>query len=100
MEEIKKTQDIVKTILINYPETRNSDNLLYTKVCAALNPDTEYLTFSEVMLGMKELGIPCFETVGRTRRKLQAKFPELSASADVRRFRRDREEGFREYANE
>ena len=48
----------------------------------------------------KYLGLPSFESVGRTRRKLQAKYPELAGNARVRRLRAEGEKAYRKYAKE
>ena len=47
---------------------------------------------------MKDYGFPGFETVRRSRQKLQATFPELAGDADVEGMRRVNEETFRDYA--
>lgn len=94
-KEFKQTRKIVKNILTDYPQTRNSDNALYIKVVEALNPQVNNRPFASVFLNLSELGLPCFETVSRTRRKLQEEFPELQACDAVQDFRTEREEEFR-----
>ena len=51
----------------------------------------------DVMLNLKELGLPCFETVRRTRAKIQAENPELKPSKEIQDFRAELEEEFRDY---
>lgn len=94
-KEFAQTRRIVKNILTDYPQTRNSDNALYIKVVAALNPQANDRPFANVLSSLEELGLPCFETVRRTRQKLQAEFPELQACDEVQDFRTEREEQFR-----
>lgn len=94
-KEFKQTRRIVKNILTDYPQTRNSDNALYIKVVAAINPQANDRPFANVLSSLEELGLPCFETVRRTRQKLQAEFPELQACDKVQDFRTAREEEFR-----
>ena len=94
-KEFKQTRRIVKNILTDYPQTRNSDNALYIKVVAAINPQANGRPFANVLSSLEELGLPCFETVRRTRQKLQAEFPELRACDEVQDFRTAREEEFR-----
>ena len=94
-KEFKKTRKIVKDILTNYPQTRNSDTALYIKVVAALNPQANDRPFANVLSSLEELGLPCYETVSRTRRSLQADCPELQACDIVQDFRTEREEEFR-----
>lgn len=98
MAGIKKTQDIVRMMLVKHPETRNSDHLLYAEVCKFVNPEVEHWCFCDALKYMKDLGLPAFETVRRTRQKLQAAFPELAACDEVQGFRMAKEEEFRDYA--
>ena len=56
------------------------------------------MPFAEVMEQYKYLGLPSFESVGRTRRKLQEKHPELLGSLRVQRLRARGEKAYRKYA--
>ena len=94
-KEFKQTRKIVKNILTDYPQTRNSDNALYIKVVAAINPQANDRPFANVLSNLEELGLPCFETVRRTRQKIQEEIPELRACDIVADFRTAREEEFR-----
>lgn len=96
-EELKKTRKLVKKILTDYPLARNSDKYLYVRVMQELNPKTCDMPFVEVMLNMKELGLPLYSTVSRTRRDIQAKNPELKGTKKVQETRAELEEEFREY---
>lgn len=94
-KEFKQVRLIVKKLLIEKPSTRNSDSELYVEVCQVLNPKASSTPFSVVMSNLEYMGLPCFETVRRTRQKLQAEFPELQASDRVQDFRAEREVQFR-----
>lgn len=96
--ELKTTTDLVKDILANIPETRNSDDFLYYKVCERINPILINLPFWKVILNRKKYNFPAFESVRRTRQKLQAEYPEFSGNDDVEGHRKVNEEVFREYA--
>ncbi len=48
----------------------------------------------------KELGLPSFESVGRTRRKLQEKHPELLGNVRTQKIRAAGEKAYRKYARE
>ncbi len=96
--ELKNTTNLVKRILINEPETRNSDDLLYLKVCEYINIVAVNMPFKDMLLKRKEWGIPPFESVRRSRQKVQEKYPELSGNANVEGHRKLNEEVFREYA--
>ena len=97
-KELNRTNDIVKQLLINDPKTRNSDNHLYCCVVKCLNADALTHPFWEVMEHMDSFDLPCFETVRRTRQKIQAEHPELKASEVVKSLRSINEEIFKEYA--
>lgn len=94
-QELKRARTIVKEVLEECPMSRNSDNVLYTKVIEKVNKGAIDRPFSDVMLNLKELGLPCYETISRTRRRLQEEFPELQACEEVQDFRTEREEEFR-----
>lgn len=98
MGSIKKTSDLVKKILIEHPETRSDNNLLYLKVCQEKNSHFLGLPFSVVMMHMEECGFPPFESVFRARRKIQKAFPELAADETTEYFRELKEEEFKKYA--
>lgn len=83
MKNIRRTSDIVHKTLERYPDTRNSDNLLYIKVIESIDSDLIYKPMQEVFLQAKAYGIPPFESVRRTRQKLQAEFPELRAKKEI-----------------
>ena len=98
MKNIKRTSDIVKDILENCPDARNSDDLLYINVCKKLSPMVCTQPFQTVLLMRNELGIPPFESVRRTRQKLQAAYPELCGSDEVEAQRVVNEGIVRDYA--
>jgi hypothetical protein len=96
--ELKTTTNIVKEVLTHYPATRNSDDLLYIKVCERINPIVINLPFIEVLSRRKELAVPPFESVRRSRQKVQAENPFLVANIDVQGYRKENERVFQEYA--
>lgn len=102
MKELKTTTDMVKSILIVEPKTRNCDNFLYIKFLEELGKvrGVDYLHTEALWLfnNMAALNIPTIETVSRCRRKIQQENPMLKASAAVTGFRSDRAEMFRDYA--
>lgn len=96
-EELKHTKALVKKLLIKYPMARDSDSYLYIRVCKELNPEVCNMDFANVMLHLKELGLPCFETVRRSRAYLQSHNPELKGSEKVQDYRTLNEEIYREF---
>lgn len=104
MKTIRGTANLVWEILLNNRAARNSDNLLYSLVCERRLQEKgltlDKITFKEGLLAQKEYNLPNFETVRRTRQKLQAQFPEVTGAKKVKEFREKREKIFREYARE
>ena len=98
----RNTTEIVRPILENDERARNSDDYLYYKVVKQIqkqtSPVTPSLMFDTLMLHREEMGIPSYETVGRVRRKLQEKNPELRACPTVEAYRKENEAVFRAYA--
>lgn len=93
---------LVKDILKQDERARNSDSYLYWCVCnhyAQENGvDLSQISVSTFLLGMTVYGFPPFESVRRSRQKLQARFPELSADETVAEFRAENETEFRAFA--
>lgn len=100
MKNLKTIESKVRAILEKDEEARNDDMILYLKFCNACLKGTGAMPFAEVMAQYKYLGLPSFESVGRTRRKLQAKYPELTGNARVRRLRATGEKAYRQYSKE
>ncbi|MBQ8279518.1 MAG: hypothetical protein IJZ23_07035 [Roseburia sp.] len=98
--ELKTTTALVKKVLEEYPQARNSDDFLYFRVCAEINIRCISLPFSTVVLDRKKYGYPSTETVRRCRQKLQATFPELAGDSNVEGQRMLNEKVFREYAKQ
>lgn len=83
MKNIKRTSDLVKEILEEYPDARNSDMLLYHHVCYKLNIKTLGMPFGQVIMNLKALNLPPFESVRRSRQRVQQLYPELAGSDEV-----------------
>lgn len=96
-KQLKQTTKIISSILEEYPQTRNSDNLLYLTVIETIGTGNMEKPISEILLNLEELGLPCFETVRRTRQKIQAVREDLRACDTVQDYRTEREIEFREY---
>lgn len=100
MNEIKNTALIVKKVLTEDEATRNSDMLLYVKVCQILNPSVATLPFFYVLGNLKALNLPCIETVRRTRQKIQAEYPELAGSPKIKAARKELQDDYLKFARE
>ena len=102
MKNIRKTTELVKEILQTVPATRNSDSILYLKVIEYIakqnNLDLHCFSVPYYLKHMKEYGFPPFESVRRSRQKLQRKFPELRAKPEVEAVRMENESVVRDFA--
>lgn len=99
--ELKTCTGLVKHILEQDRQTRNSDSLLYLRVLEHIAETKEInlqsLTVPAFLTTMQD-DFPGFETIRRTRQMMQRKFPELSAKASTAQNRADAEAVFREFA--
>jgi hypothetical protein len=102
--ELKNTKALVKHILEEDQKARNSDSYLYLKVIEHIADHKGFnlweLTVPYFLKYMTDYGFPPFESVRRTRQKLQAEYPELSANRKVAAQRAENEEAFRDFARE
>ena len=97
-EELDSANSIVKGILMKDVKARNSDAYLYMKVIEKLNKGSSKMPFYELMKNVKEMGLPCYDTVTRIRRRMQEKYPELKGSEKVTELRKENEKAYRDYA--
>ena len=94
-------EKVVLEILKVNEEARNDDMKLYlliSKMCIYDTHGIADFSFEDVMINYKAYGIPCFESVRRTRQKIQAKYPELGCSPEVRRARHKMQCVYSDYA--
>lgn len=102
MNELKTTTKLVKTILEEDKQARNSDSFLYLKVIETIADQKGInlygISIPIFLVSMKENGFPGFETVRRTRQKIQQHHPELAACEKVAGMRMVNETAFRQYA--
>lgn len=99
MSNLYKTKNIVSIVLLENESARNDDNLLYKEVCKKIQPNIGRLCFDTVLNNMDRLKIPHFETVRRTRQKLQEENPEIyGCNIFVKKQREKKEKEFREFA--
>lgn len=98
MNDLKTTKALVKSILENKKDTRNSDMLLYLEIAKTRNPQVLNYTFGSVLLWLDKLNLPPFESVRRARQKVQAECPWLASCEEVQNYRAENEATFREFA--
>ena len=100
--ELITTKSLVKSILEQDAETRNSDNYLYLSVIRKVAEekmfDLSAVSVTDFLSNMGQWGFPPFESVRRSRQNLQQFNPELSSNDEVQAFRDQNEVIFREFA--
>ncbi|MDL2249631.1 hypothetical protein LJC51_03125 [Lachnospiraceae bacterium OttesenSCG-928-J05] len=100
MKNFKTIEEKVKYALSCNEKARDDDMTLYLCVCAICLPSVVNMSFANVMLRYRSLDLPNYESVGRIRRRLQAKHPELAASPDTKKRRAAQERLYRHYSKE
>lgn len=102
MNDLNTTTKIVKAILEQDEMARNSDSFLYLKVLEHISNQEgfaiNHMTVPYFLENMKDYGFPGFETVRRTRQKVQQHHPELAACDKVAGMRMINETAFRRYS--
>lgn len=100
MDDLRNTENIVRAILQDNKDARNSDNILYEAYISKVNPMVLIRPVRDYLLYFADLGIARYETVARIRRKLQESEEELRGVEQVQTWRKENEKEFREYAKE
>ena len=98
MAKLRSTANLVKSILEENEQSRNSDNYLYMQILKKKNIDLQNLTVADFLQNMKELGAPPFESVRRARQKVQERYPDLAATAKVKEARAEQEQEYYAFA--
>lgn len=96
--KLYETKELVKQVLEENESARNSDNELYVEICYRVNPSVLRLPFADVIGGLADYNLPPFESVRRTRQKLQAERPDLRPCDEVALFRAENESAYQEFA--
>ena len=100
MKNIRRTAELVREILENFPETRSNDNRLFIRVIEHIDSSLLHRPLEEVLKNSKEYGIPPFESVRRSRQKLQADNSYLRASKAVEAEREANRQIVEDYATD
>lgn len=102
MDNLKTVSALVKSILEDDTKARNTDNHLYMKVLEHYSGlygiDVKSMTVPVLMKELDKHNFPGFETVRRSRQKVQATYPELAATESVGRKRNKNEAVFKDFA--
>lgn len=102
MNELKNVSALVKSILTEDERARNTDNYLYLRVLEHYSgmkgTDIHTMTVPVFLKELDKHSFPGFETVRRSRQKVQATYEELAPNEAVGRRRVKRETVYREFA--
>lgn len=97
-----KLEDEVKQILIENPQTREDDMYLYYVYCVRHNPKfynpNDFITLFTHKIYRNSENIKTFGAVERSRRKIQANYPELESGKKTKKARAEKEEEYKEYS--
>lgn len=97
-QELKTITDLVKKLLEEIPECRESDDLLYMNIVNKVAPDALMMPAYLFFIWRKENNIPAFESVRRARQKVQAEYPELAGNDEVKHSRVQLQTVYKAYA--
>lgn len=102
MDNLKTVSALVKSILEEDSKARNTDNYLYQRVLEHYGKQygicIQYMTVPMLMRELDKHRFPGFETVRRSRQKIQATYPELAPSESVGKRRCRNEAVYRAFA--
>ena len=104
MKRLFVIEKLVKEVLTDIPDTRNSDDYLYLKVLErvdimqGMTLNLSNMPVSYFLCNVKKLNFPYYASVARARRKIKAAHPELRGTEKVEAVRSEKEKVFREYA--
>lgn len=98
MKQLRKLEKIVKKILKEKPVARGDDDLLYLDVLDEMKVNISDFTAESFLLNYRKMGIPTIETVGRCRRKVQAKDNSLKPTPEIGLKRKQMENSFYDYS--
>lgn len=102
MKDLKSTKALVKLILEEDERARNSDSHLYLIVIKTIaekqNIDLSKISIPQFLMNLSVSPFPPFESVRRTRQKVQAECPHLAPCKKVEEYRAENEQAYLEFA--
>lgn len=98
MNKLYKIEDLVREVLEESEPAREDDFILVANVYYKIDPEIIHIPFGKVMLGHKDLGLLYFESIRRTRQKLQAQFDNLKPRKEVQDARLNETTKYMDYA--
>lgn len=102
MKSLHTTQDLVEEILEQNETARSSDNylmyLVFKTIGLQKGVNIDNISMPTFLLNMQQYGMPSFETVRRTRQKIQQRRDDLRPAGKVAEHRADNEDIYYRYA--
>lgn len=102
MSELRTVSALVKNILEQDEKARNTDNYLYFRVLEHYSKlrgiDIYSMTVPLFLKNLDNHIFPGFETIRRSRQKVQATYPDLAADKGVEKLRTKNESAYRDFA--
>lgn len=102
MKDLNSTKALVRAILERDQKARNSDSYLYLTVLNIIAKkegiNLNDITVIDFLLNLHRSPFPPFESVRRTRQKIQEKNPDLCACETVSEYRAENEVAYLEFA--
>lgn len=96
MSEIRRISNMVEQILKDVPETRDDDFKLISCLVTRYYPSASNVSLAE--MGNSGIYIPSFESIRRSRQKLQVENEDLRGTIPCRQRRKLKEDEYKEYA--
>lgn len=87
MPEIRELNNRVFSLLSNYPETRESDDVLFAKYCEYFSNAAD-LSVHNAFANPEAAGLPNYNSISRARRSVQRAYPNLCSSKKIQQQRK------------
>ena len=104
MKRLKDLSKMVKAILEKDQAARNSDSILLLHLLRNMGAekglDIDKMSVPMYLIHGRDLQLPTLESVGRARRKVVEKNPELGSDDDVESVKMQLEDAYRRFAKE
>lgn len=95
---LRKLGKTVKEIMIEDPVTRGDDDILYVRVLKKAGIEINNISAETYIMNYRRLKLPTIESVGRCRRRVQAKDETLKPTPEIELKRRKTEQSYYYYS--
>lgn len=95
---LRKLEKTVREIMIEDPVTRGDDDILYVRVIKKAGIEINNITAETYIMNYRRLKLPTIESVGRCRRRVQAKDETLKPTPEIELKRRKTEQSYYYYS--